>query len=68
MSFFCTDAKLIKGIGETCELKLKREKGLPFYALLKTLPVEDGEGNWTQCRTAITDITERKRAEESLHP
>ena len=55
-----------KGIGETCELKLKREKGFPFYALLKTLPVEDGEGDWTQYRTAITDITERKRAEEEL--
>jgi PAS domain S-box-containing protein len=55
-----------KGIGETCELKLKREKGFPFYALLKTLPVEDGEGNWTQYRTAITDITERKLAEEAL--
>ncbi len=55
-----------KGTGETCELKLKREKGVPFYALLKTLPVEDGEGNWTECRTAITDITEHKRAEEEL--
>ena len=46
---------------ETCELELKGEGDTKFYAQLQSTIVKD---NLSQCRTAITDITERKQAEE----
>ena len=48
---------------ETCELELKGKGNTKFYAQLESIVVKD---NLSQCRTAITDITERKRAEEQL--
>jgi PAS domain S-box-containing protein len=55
--------------GETkqmCELKCKKKDGALFYAQLETMAVNDVEGNRRHLRTAITDITERKQAEENL--
>jgi PAS domain S-box-containing protein len=37
-----------------------------FDARLESLAVQDSEGNLSQCRTAIVDVTELKRAEEKL--
>lgn len=60
-----------KLIGETgtkqiCELRLVRTDGTVFHAQLHSIAVEDGEGNSNQFRTAVTDISERKQAEEAL--
>lgn len=48
---------------ETCELELKGKGDTKFYAQLQSIVVKD---NLSQCRTAITDITERKKAEAAL--
>ncbi|MEW5804809.1 MAG: PAS domain S-box protein [bacterium] len=52
---------------QSCELKLKRKDGTEFFAQLESAPVEDrhgqfqGQGNCM--RTAVIDISERKRLE-----
>jgi PAS domain S-box-containing protein len=51
---------------QTCELKLLKNDGTEFYGLLESIAVTDAEGNFKQFRTAITDITKRKRAEDAL--
>jgi PAS domain S-box-containing protein len=51
---------------QTCELKLIKNDGTEFYGLLESIAVPDAEGNFRQFRTAITDITQRKRAEDAL--
>ena len=51
---------------QTCELKLIKNDGIEFYGLLESIAVLDAEGNFRQFRTAITDITQRKRAEDAL--
>ena len=48
---------------ETCELEIKGKDNTKFYAQLESIIVKD---NLSQCRTAITDITERKKTEEAL--
>ncbi len=49
---------------QTCELKLTRKTGLPFHASLESVAMTDGDGNFSQCLTTVSDITERKHAEE----
>jgi len=44
---------------ETYEGELKGKDSTPFYAQLESIVVKDDS---SQCRTAITDITERKQA------
>ena len=51
---------------QTCKLKLVKRDGTPFYAQLESIAVQDTEGNFNKLRTAITDITDLKRAEEAL--
>jgi formate hydrogenlyase transcriptional activator len=51
---------------QTCELKLLKKDGSQFYAQLECILIKDMEGNITQTRTAISDISERKRMEEVL--
>ncbi|NJD78842.1 MAG: PAS domain S-box protein [Candidatus Methanoperedens sp.] len=51
---------------QTCELKLVDKNKNQFDVQLESLIVQDSVGNFSQCRTAIIDITERKRAEEAL--
>ncbi len=48
---------------QTCELKLIKKDSFQFYAHLESIAVSDNAGNYS-CRTAISDITERKLAEE----
>ncbi|MCE8423484.1 MAG: PAS domain-containing protein [Candidatus Methanoperedens sp.] len=50
----------------TCELRLVDKKGHKFDALLESIPVHDSDGNLL-ARTAMSDTTERKRAEEIIH-
>ncbi len=54
------------GVRQTCELKLVDKKGVQFDIQLESLSVQDGEGNSSHCRAAISDITERKRTEEAI--
>ncbi len=51
---------------QTCEIKLMDKNKNQFDVQLESLLVQDSEGNFSRCRTAISDITERKRAEEAL--
>ena len=55
-----------KGVKETCELKLRKKDGSSFYASLLCIAVQDRGGKFTECRCAVTDITERKQAEEAV--
>src|SRR5947199_4627745 len=48
------------------EIKLMPKTGGSLEVELLSTPVQGSEGNPTHCRTAITDITERKRAREAL--
>src|SRR3989304_919233 len=52
--------------GQTCELKLIKKDGLQFYARLESIAVSDSAGNNSFCRTAISDITVHKRAENEI--
>ena len=54
---------------QTCELRLQREGATPFYAALESIALiasRDMEGDYTQCLSAVSDITEYKRAEEII--
>jgi len=52
------------GVRQICELKLVDKKGIQFDAILESLSVQGG--NSGHCRTAISDITERKKADEDI--
>ena len=41
-----------------------KENGTSFHARLETVVVQDSDGKFGQLRTALTDITARKQAEE----
>ena len=49
----------------TSELRLASKSGQAITAQLHSIPIE-GPAEETLCKTAITDITERKRTEEAL--
>ena len=51
---------------ETCELQLRKRDGTFFSAHMESIPVKDIEGDFTQIRSAVTDVTERHRAEEEV--
>ena len=51
---------------QTCELKLLKKNAPQFHAQLECILIKDPEGNITQTRMAISDISERKRMEETL--
>ncbi|HEX3035507.1 MAG TPA: PAS domain S-box protein [Thermodesulfobacteriota bacterium] len=49
----------------TCELRMVRRDGT-FYAQLEGVAVLDGRGKFNHIKIAILDITQRKKAEETL--
>jgi chemotaxis family two-component system sensor kinase Cph1 len=51
--------------GDTCEVRLKTKAGGELYARLDSMFMKSADGA-VSCRTSITDITEKKRAEEVL--
>ena len=51
---------------QTCELRLRPLDGAPFPALLESIIAPAVAAHGRRCRTALTDITERKRAETAL--
>jgi chemotaxis family two-component system sensor kinase Cph1 len=59
-------ALLQSGSLQTCALRLLSKKGQPFDALLESIPKQDAEGNVVSIRTALMDISERKRMEDEL--
>ncbi len=50
----------------TCELKLKRKDGSSLWVLVSSKSIFDKDGNFAGALSMLTDITERKKAEESL--
>jgi PAS domain S-box-containing protein len=51
---------------QICEIKLVDKDKNQFDARLESLAVQDSKGNFSQCRTAIVDVTELKKTEEKL--
>ena len=51
---------------QTCEVKLLRQMGPPFYAALESVAAPGEAGPVRHCRTAMSDITPRKKAEIEL--
>ena len=54
------------GVSQRCELRLLRPDGSSFWARLEATEAREGEGGLPVCRIVISDITERKKAEETL--
>lgn len=50
----------------TCEINLKTNDKSVFIAQLLSMPVKDIEGTYSMIRTAITNITERKKSEAAV--
>ena len=62
-----TRSVLMTRARHACELRLQRRDGGVFHAHLESVSDQKaGTDKTAQVRTAVTDITERKRAEESL--
>ena len=55
-----------KGEKEVHDFDLIRKNGELVHALIETSPEKDDAGRYTGSIAAVTDITERKRAEEGL--
>ncbi|MDP1991102.1 MAG: ATP-binding protein [Syntrophales bacterium] len=51
---------------QTCEIRLKRKYGAPFYAQLQSIAKESIAGKAGDILTAIIDIAEHKKAEEKI--
>ena len=56
-----------QGIAEQHDFKFLRKDGSALWALLSTNPIRDTDGAYAGALAMITDITERKRAEDELH-
>jgi PAS domain S-box-containing protein len=54
------------GVPQTCELRLLQKDGPPLWVLLKATMSKDGGKGKHACRVVVTDIHERKQAEEKL--
>ena len=51
---------------QTCELRLVKQDDAHFYALMECIPIVDENENASQIRAAVTDITQRKQAEQKI--
>ncbi len=56
-----------KGIKDTHDFRFKRKDGSDIWTIISTNPLTNDKGEFTGALGMITDITERKRAEESLN-
>jgi len=50
----------------SCDLKLLKDGRHPLYVQIESITVKSREGNNHQIQIAVTEITDRKRAEEAL--
>jgi len=55
-----------QGVSEQLDFRFLRKDGTDLWTLLKSSPIQDEDGNYAGVLRMITDITERKRAEETL--
>ncbi len=55
-----------RGLKEIYETQLLRKDGQPLWVMIAANPLGNSEGNYQGCLKMITDITERKRMEESI--
>jgi len=51
---------------QTCEVDLRGKNGILFAAQLQSIVANIEEGTIDTCRTALSDITKRKKAEQAL--
>ena len=51
---------------QTCELKLKSEENNPRFIQLESVSVSDDEGNFNRIRTAMIEITDRKKTHDRI--
>ncbi|MFH0725764.1 MAG: ATP-binding protein [Pseudomonadota bacterium] len=65
--FYFHRKNLLESNGDrTCELVMVKADGSRFDAQLDSIPVADTLGDLTQTRTAVSDISERKKLEQAL--
>ncbi len=55
-----------RGISELHEFRFRRKDGSSLWTLVNTNPLVDKEGRYAGAMAMITDITERKQAEEKI--
>ncbi len=55
-----------QGINEQHDFKFRRKDGTDLWAILETNPIFEKDGRYAGALAMITDITERKQAEEAL--
>jgi PAS domain S-box-containing protein len=64
--FFSHRSDLLKTrTRQSCELKMLSKNGSEFHALLECIMVKNAENNIIQFRTAVSDISKRKEAEDA---
>ena len=61
----CQDVLKI-GTRQICEVRIREETGVSLWVYFESLAVHDESRRITHWRTALLDITERKRAEEVM--
>jgi PAS domain S-box-containing protein len=64
--YFYRNLVLQTGTRHMCEIKLVKPDGTWFHAQLESIGIPDSDGELSRLRTAISDITDRKLAEEAL--
>lgn len=64
--YFHRNQVLQAGTPNMCEIKLVKPDGSWFHARLESTGTADSDGELSRLRTAISDITDRKLAEEAL--
>ncbi len=50
----------------TCEFQLKKKDGTFFYAILKSIVIQDADGKFNNIQIAVINIEDRKQAEYAL--
>ncbi|MDY7230280.1 PAS domain S-box protein [Hyalangium rubrum] len=55
-----------QGISETFDFKLIRKDGTALWTSISTTPIKDEHGDYVGSMATLTDITERRRAEEQV--
>ncbi len=63
---FARDKCLQQGKSRQYEVPMINKEGQQIFALLSKSPLKDKDGNITGAMAVVTDITERKKIEESL--
>ena len=61
----CQDV-LKTGMRQTCDVKLREDAGVAHWIHFESLAVHNEPGHITHWRTALLDISDRKRAEQEL--